>query len=124
MEDDKIKTLFDNYRPDLPSDSLFMASLARRMNAVEIVREHQEAMKRRNRRAGVLAAAAGFAAGALCSWLVEPASAWIATFSISLPHIQAAGVTADLSSLMWATVAAVSAATSMSVYRLAAARQS
>lgn len=63
MENDKFQDLFDDFRPGLSPDSTFMSRLDDKLNGVELIREHQRALARSNRRALVAAAAAGFAVG-------------------------------------------------------------
>lgn len=70
IEDKGIGTLFADYRPDLTSDFVFMQRLERNLDAVEIVRERNEATRRRGRRALVAAALAGFVVGALLTLAV------------------------------------------------------
>lgn len=67
MEDIELKELFKAYNPELPSDSLFMAQLERRLDSVEIVREHTRKMKRYNFIAIVVALAVGIVSGFLFS---------------------------------------------------------
>ncbi|MDE6644629.1 MAG: hypothetical protein K2J97_00910 [Muribaculaceae bacterium] len=65
MNDDKLKELFADYKPDIQSDATFMARLERSLRAVEFIKERKTAAKRRNRVAMAVACAAGFLAGGL-----------------------------------------------------------
>ena len=38
MEDDKLKSLFSNFEPELSSDFLFMNKLQRNLNSVELIK--------------------------------------------------------------------------------------
>ena len=40
MEDDKLKSLFSNFEPELSSDFLFMNKLQRNLNSVELIKQH------------------------------------------------------------------------------------
>ena len=60
MEEDKLKSLFAEFQPELSSDSLFMNRLERNMESVEIVKRRVEEMRARNRRAIAVAAIVGF----------------------------------------------------------------
>lgn len=44
MEDDKIRYLFDNFEPELPSSFQFINQLKKNMNAVEIVKQYNVAL--------------------------------------------------------------------------------
>lgn len=63
MEDDKLKSLFADFDPEMQSDDLFMDRLRRNLNAIESVREHSLELKRHNRLAVAVAAITGFISG-------------------------------------------------------------
>lgn len=65
MENDGLKDLFDGFQPVSGSDARFMDRLLDRMDAIETIRSENAALRRRNRTAMTIAAAAGFAAGVL-----------------------------------------------------------
>lgn len=67
MNDDDIKTLFSGFNPELSDDSRFMARLTDRLEAVEMVRQHNAMYGRINRLAVIIAAMAGFVMGAVCT---------------------------------------------------------
>lgn len=68
MEDDNIKTLFDNFQPQLSSDFDFMDKLQRNINSVELVKQRNAELRLRSRRAVIIAACVGFAVGSLLSF--------------------------------------------------------
>ncbi len=73
-QDIQLRRLFAGFRPEAPTgQGLFMASLQRRLDAVETVRKSNAALLRRRR----LAAAMAFAAGAVAG----------TTMGLLLPHI-------------------------------------
>lgn len=85
MEDDKIREIFESYRPTLQPSVEFMAELDRRMRAVESVKRKVAAMRRRNRVAVVVAALSGFLAGVIATLLFPVIGQWIAAYSEQLP---------------------------------------
>ena len=79
MEDDKLKKLFAGFDPEMASDACFMSGLRKSMEAVEIVRQHSMAMRRKNRKAVVIAAVAGFVSGVLFTLLLPMIGEWLHT---------------------------------------------
>lgn len=75
MEDDKIKSLFNNFEPGLNSNVEFMERLNRSLNSVEIVKRQNAEFKARSKRAMVIAGCVGFIMGYI--------------FSLSLPYLKA-----------------------------------
>ena len=73
MEDDKLKSLFSNFEPELSSDFLFMNKLQRNLNSVELIKQHTAEVRSRSRKAVAIAAIVGFIVGFL--------------FSLSLPYL-------------------------------------
>lgn len=63
MEDNKIRDLFAGYNPVLTDDGDFMERVTRGLDAVEVVRERQAVMRRRQRRALGVAAFIGVFVG-------------------------------------------------------------
>lgn len=63
MEDDKIRDLFTDFDPELTDTSGFMERVTRGLDAVEVVRERQAVMRRRQRRALGVAAFIGVFVG-------------------------------------------------------------
>ncbi len=56
MEDDKLKSLFTNFEPELSSDFKFMNKLERNLNSVEIIKRHTAEVRSRNKKAVAIAA--------------------------------------------------------------------
>ncbi len=87
MEDDKIREIFESYRPTPQPSVEFMAELDRRMRAVESVKREVAAMRRRHRVAVVVAALSGFLAGVIANLLFPVMGQWIMTYSEQLPSM-------------------------------------
>lgn len=115
MEDVKIKDLFSNYQPELSSSCDFMAKLQRNMEAVEIVKRHNAALKKRNVLAVAIAALSGFAMGVILTLLFPLIGNWTSVFHIPLPSLQISGLTI----IGWIVVAAVSVLTALNAYEIA-----
>lgn len=122
MDDDKIKNLFDNFEPELSSSFQFMNQLKKNMEAVEIVRQHNLALKRRNKLAVAIAAVSGFAMGVILTLLFPLVGDWVSTFNISLPDLQISAITIDYSFVAWIIMAGVSAITALNAYEIALAK--
>ena len=122
MEDEKIKDLFSNFQPELSPSFQFMAKLQRNMEAVEIVKRHNAALKRRSMIAVAIAAVSGFAMGVLLTLLFPLLGDWVSTFSVSLPHLQISSLTIDYSFLSWVVMAAASVITALNAYEIALAK--
>ncbi len=122
MEDDDIKNLLAGFDPELAPGHQFMAKLQQKMEAVEIVRQHQVAMKKRNRTAILIASLCGFAMGVFLSILTALCSDWISIFSISLPYVQIETLVVDYQFMKWVVMAIVSGVTAMNAYEIALAR--
>ncbi|WP_290460556.1 hypothetical protein [Bacteroides caecimuris] len=73
MEDDKLKSLFSKFEPELSTDFRFMNKLQRNLNSVEIIKQHTAEVRSRNKKAVAIAAFVGFIVGFL--------------FSLSLPYL-------------------------------------
>lgn len=76
MDEDKLQELFDNFKPELSSDNLFMNKLQQNLNSVELVRQQNAVLRAQNKKAVAIAAFVGFVVGVL--------------FTLALPYIGAA----------------------------------
>ncbi len=70
MEEDKIRDLFNAYKPELSSRLDFMDRLERNLDAVEIIHKANANVMRRNRVAVLAASIAGFISGIIFSFLI------------------------------------------------------
>lgn len=120
MEDQNIRDLFKNFDPDLSSGSLFVSDLQHKLDTVEYIRQANEHVMRRNRRAVWLAAFAGCAVGIILSWAVP----YIHSLISALTHAHAYrfftfSIDPDSYILSWVIVAAASIFSALTVYNLA-----
>lgn len=122
MEEDRLKDLFSDFQPELPSSFQFMARLQKNMEAVEIVKQHNLALSRRNKLAVAIAALSGFAMGVILTLLFPLIGDWVSTFSISLPHLHVSSITVDYSFLAWIVMAGVCIITALNAYEIALAK--
>lgn len=86
MEDDKLKSLFSNFEPDLSSDFQFINKLQKSLNSVEIIREHAAEVRSRSKKAIVIAAVVGFLVGFLFSMLLPYLSDTVSNWQLTLPR--------------------------------------
>lgn len=86
MDDEKLKSLFSNFDPDLSSDFQFMNSLQRSLNSVEIIKRHTAEVRARNRKAVAIAAFVGFIVGFLCSLAVPYLTEAVSHWQLTLPQ--------------------------------------
>ena len=122
MEEEKIKGIFAEFQPELPGDELFMARLENRLNNVEYIRRKNLSTIKRSRRAAVIAALVGVAAGLLLSLAVPYVMALLPAQAYNIPTAaptMTLGETARLT--VWAIVAATSALLAVNAYHLASA---
>ena len=122
MEDDKIKDLFKEFDPELSSSFQFMTKLKRNMEAVEIVRQYNASVKRRNKLAVAIAATCGFAMGVLTTWLLPFITGWLASLNFTVSLHKAGDMTLDFGYLGWLLIAGVSVMTALSAYEIMLAR--
>lgn len=119
MDNDNLKELFGNFNPDLSSGSDFIARLQQRMDTIEMVRQYNAELRRRNRIAVMIAALAGFIMGVALTLLMPLIGDWIATFRLSVPGH---AFNIDLHYIAWVLLAAVSMFTALNTYEIALAR--
>jgi hypothetical protein len=119
MEDDKLKDLFTNFQPEMSSSLQFMAKLQKDMKRVEFLKQHNLAIKRRNKLAVCIAAAVGFLMGVVLTLLFQLIGSWVSTFSISLPHLQINSITIDYSFVGWIIMAVTCIITALNAYEIA-----
>lgn len=122
MDDDKLKDLFRDFQPELSSSDLFMSRLQKSMEAVEFVKRHDRALRRRTRAAVAIAALCGFAMGVICTLLLPLICDWVSTLSISLPHLRISSFTIDYSTLAYIAIATVCVITTLNAYEIALAK--
>lgn len=122
MEDDKIKDLFSNFQPPLSSSSQFMNKLQKNMETVEILKQHNIALKRRNKVAVAIAALSGFVMGVIMTLLFPLIEDRLTTVSISLPRLHISNIMIDYSIVAWVVMAGVCLITALNAYEIALAK--
>ena len=122
MEDDKIKELFGEFQPDLSSTSRFMATLEKSMEAVEIVKQYNLTLKRRNKLAVAIAAASGFIVGVVLTLLFPLIYGWVSSFDISLPDFKIYSLVIDYGFVVWLLIGGACVMTALNVYEIASAK--
>lgn len=86
MEDDKLKSLFSNFEPDMSSDFQFMNKLQKSLNSVEIIRQHTAEVRTRSKKAVAIAAVVGFIVGFLFSLSLPYLNEAVSNWQLTLPH--------------------------------------
>ncbi len=120
MDDDRIRNLFSDFRPDLTSSDQFMSQLRRNLEIIEIVKQQNLALRRRNRIAVAIAAVCGFVTGVILTLTLPLAGDWILTFNnISLPQLSINTLNIDYRFLYWIIMGGVCVITSMNAYEIA-----
>ena len=120
MEEEKIKSIFLNYKPELSSDLQFMSKLERNLNSVDIIKRHATKERSENRKAMAIAALAGFIVGFIFSmtlpYLTHAASLW----QLSLPQDSVMKVITDNFAIFaWLIIGGAASFASMNTYGLA-----
>jgi uncharacterized membrane protein (DUF485 family) len=118
MEDYKLKELFTNFQPEMSSSLLFMDKLQKNMERVEFLKQHNLAIKRRNRLAVCIAATSGFIMGVILTLLFPLVESWVSTFSISLPLLRIHNLTIGYI-VGWIVMAAACIITALNAYEIA-----
>lgn len=122
MDNDNLKELFGNFNPGLSSGNDFMARLQQRMDTIDMVRQYNTELRRRNRKAVMIAALAGFIMGVVLTLLMPLAGAWVATLRISVPELHISTLAIDYRYIAWILLAAISMFTALNTYEIALAR--
>lgn len=117
MEEDKLKSLFAEFRPELSSDRQFMNRLTRNMESVEIVKRRMAEMRARNRRAIAVAAVVGFVVGFLFSLALPYLSGLVADWQLTLPEESVMSVAADYFAVIaWGVTGATAVIAAINTY--------
>jgi hypothetical protein len=122
MDDDKLRNLFNDFQPELSSSSQFMTKLQKNIEMVEILKQHNIALKKRNKLAVVIAAVSGFVMGVILTLLFPLIGDWVSTVSVSLPHLYISPLTIDYSFVAWIVIAGVCIITALNAYEIALAK--
>lgn len=120
MEEEKITDLFSNFQPELSSSFGFMTKLKRNMEAVEIVKQHNSTLRKRNRVAVAVAAVSGFFMGVVLTLLLPVIRECFST--LDMPLLQFSVFAVDYTILWWMVVAAACVLTAINAYEIAMAK--
>lgn len=116
-EDKQLRDLLSAFNPQpATSTDLFISRLERNMEAVEAVRRHAEAVRRRNRLAVVAGAAAGFVAGVACSRLMPFIAGLIPPVDLSALNIPLPDWTDFSTTAAWILTAIACGLTALTTY--------
>lgn len=119
MEDDKFKSLFSDFNPELPSDFEFMHKLERNLNSVEMVKQRVSETRTRSRKAVILAAFAGFIVGFLFSLALPYLNVIVADWQPTLPAESMLNALAEHFTLIaWTAIGATSVFAALNTYEL------
>lgn len=115
-QDDELKALFSNFNPHISSDKRFMTRLQRRLDTIDRLNHEMVTMRRRNRRAVVLAALAGFVAGVLTCMLLPSLTSLITKPDLSYPVFSLVSSVSPV--MLWLLPAGATLLASLGVYSL------
>jgi len=119
MEDEKIKSLFKNFEPELSSDFSFIARLQHNMDALELVKQHNTALRKRNKLAVLIAGAFGVVLGIISTLIFPLLSSWLSNIHFALSELQIAGIAFEPSLVGALTMAIVCVILTINAYELA-----
>lgn len=119
MEDDKLKSLFSNFEPELSSDSLFMNNLQHNLNSVEIVKQHTAEIRSRSKKAIAIAALVGFIVGFLFSLLLPYLIDAVSNWQLTLPSESILNAFAkNFTIIAWLVIGGTSVFISLNTYEV------
>ena len=119
MEDDKLKSLFSNFEPELSSDFLFMNKLQRNLNSVELIKQHTAEVRSRSRKAVAIAAIVGFIVGFLFSLSLPYLSEAVSNWQLTLPSESVVNVFAtNFTIIAWLVIGGTSVFAALNSYEL------
>lgn len=119
MEDDKLKNIFADFKPDVSSDVSFMSKLQSNLDAVEMVYRHNAEQRAKSKKAVAIAAAVGFMVGLLFSMMLPVIGKAIVDLQVSAPDMPAIDMfTRYYQEIMWIMIGAVVVFSSIGTYDL------
>lgn len=123
MEDDKLKSLFAEFQPELSADNLFMSRLERNIESAEIVKRRIAEMRARNRKAVIVAAAVGFVIGFLFSLTLPYMSGIVSDWQVTLPKESVMSALADwFAVIAWGVIGATAVIAAVNTYDMMTSR--
>ena len=119
MEDDKLKSLFSNFEPELSSDFLFMNKLQRNLNSVELIKQHTAEVRSRSRKAVAIAAIVGFIVGFLVSLSLPYLTDAVSNWQLTLPSESVMNVFANnFTIIAWLVIGGTSVFAALNSYEV------
>lgn len=119
MEDDKLKSLFSNFEPELASDFLFMNKLQRNLNSVELIKQHTAEVRSRSRKAVAIAAIVGFIVGFLFSLSLPYLTDAVSNWQLTLPSESVMNVFANnFTIIAWLVIGGTSVFAALNSYEV------
>lgn len=119
MEDEKIRSLFTDFEPELSSDFMFMNKLQQSLDSVEIVRQHTAELRSRNKKAVAIAAAVGFIVGFLFSLSLPYLYNAFTKWELTLPDTSLMHTVADYFTIIaWSIIGATSVFAALNTYEV------
>lgn len=119
MEDDKLKSLFSNFEPELSSDLKFMNKFQRNLNSVEIIKRHTAEVRSRSKKAVAIAAFVGFIVGFLFSLSLPYLSDAISNWQLTLPSESVLNAFANnFTIIAWLVISGTSVLAALNTYEV------
>ena len=119
MEDDKLKSLFSNFEPELSSDFQFMNKLQRNLDSVEMIKRHTAEVSARSKKAVVIAAFVGFIVGFLFSLSLPYLSDVVSNWQSTLPSESVMNAFADnFTTIAWLAIGGTSVLAALNSYEI------
>ena len=119
MEDDKLKSLFANFEPELSSDFRFMNKLQRNLNSVEMIKQHNAEVRARSKKAVAIAALVGFIVGFLFSLSLPYLSHAVSNWQLTLPSESMLNTFANnFTTIAWLVIGGTSAIAALNSYEI------
>ncbi len=122
MEDDKLKSLFNDFNPELSSDIMFMHRLQKSLNAAEIVKRHSDKVRARSKKAVLIAVVVGFIVGFMFSLSLPYLAHAVADWQLRLPDSSFMSPVVDnLMVIAWGVIGATSVFAALNTYEVSIA---
>lgn len=119
MEDDKLKSLFANFEPELSSDFRFMNKLQRNLNSVEMIKQHNAEVRARSKKAVAIAALVGFIVGFLFSLSLPYLSHAVSNWQLTLPSESMLNTFANnFTTIAWLVIGGTSVIAALNSYEI------
>ncbi len=119
MKDDKLKSLFSNFEPELSSDFQFLNKLQRNLNSVEIIKRHAAEVRSRNKKAVAIAAFVGFIVGFLFSLSLPYLSNAVSDWQLTLPDESMINTFANnFTMIAWLVIGSTSVLAAINTYEV------